>query len=260
MTVSVHPESPESVFAAFASQVWKYAYEGTLFVGRIAGGIPSDPNVAASWLRTKISDKDDIIREAVAKTMAERGISAEEANEEVASMRHFTGFKREPGRGLYIEGRQLKAAVKEAAMVAVAAGHIPLAGWGITRKYLKGFVAEHIIVPEERLYFTDESGAYITEPTAIAQQFVHTARGSAPHYKEYVDNARINFTLKTDWPFTDEQWQIIWLVGQEQGVGASRSGGFGAYKVIKWESKGEDASKAKKPGSKTASKSDTEEE
>ena len=244
--------SPESVFAAFAAQVWKYSYNGTLYVGRIAGGIPSDPNVAESWLRTKISDKDDIIREAVAKTMAERGISAEEANKEVASMRHFTGFKREKGKGLYIEGRQLKAAVKEAAMVAVAAGHIPLSGWGITRKYLKGFVAEHVIIPEERLYFKDADGNYVVEPTAIAQQFVHTARGSAPHYKEYVDDAYIDFTLKTDWPFTDEQWQIIWTVGQEQGIGASRSGGFGTYKVVKWDSIGEDAQKARKPGGKTS--------
>jgi hypothetical protein len=28
---------------------------------------------------------------------------------------------------------------------------------------------------------------------------------------------------------------MLWLTGEQQGVGASRSQGFGRYEVIKWE-------------------------
>ena len=41
--------------------------------------------------------------------------------------------------------------------------------------------------------------------------------------------------MKTDWKFTDEQWAMIWLTGEEQGVGGSRSQGFGRYQVTRWD-------------------------
>lgn len=244
---------PVSVFAGARDRVWPHRFEGTLFVDTIAGGIPSDEKVAEAWLRTKITDKDEIIREAVAKTMAERGISKEDAAEVVASLKHFTGFKHNEF-GFYIDGRQLKAAIKEAAMVAVAAGKIPLRGWGVTSKYLKGFVAEHIMVVEDVLYLEkdawlcDDDGIPVKRnPEAlavmeaseaygggIAQQFVHTNYGSAPHYKEYIKDAWIDFTVITDFDFTDEHWDQIWGTGEQQGIGASRSGGFGRYSVVRW--------------------------
>lgn len=217
----------DSVFEKYRNKAWPYQFAGSLHVATIAGGIPSDERVVESWLRTKLADDDELIREAVARTMAERGISAQEASEQVASMRHFTGFKRDE-QGLYIEGRQLKAAIKEAAMVAVGAGKLNLRGWGATNKFLKGFIAEHVMVAEDRLLLG------VTEASGIVQQFVHTQYGSAPHYKEYVTDAKIDFTVLSDHPFTDEQWAMVWLTGEQQGIGASRSGGFGRYTVTKW--------------------------
>lgn len=229
VTVPTTSDRRVSVFDTFRDLAWPFRFEGTLHVYNIAGGIPSDPNVAEAWLKTKLSDKEDLLREAVARTMAERGISAEEAAAQVASMKHFTGFKRHPEHGLYIEGRQLKAAIKESAMIAVATEKIPLKGWGITRKYLKGFVAEHIMVVDDILSLG------VSEPTGTVQQFVHTQYGSAPHYKEYVENCDIHFTVITDYDFLPEHWAQIWLTGEEQGIGASRSAGFGRYTVTRWE-------------------------
>lgn len=233
MTTSTAPsnisERRTSVFDTYRDLAWPFRFEGTLHVYNIAGGIPSDEKVAEAWLRTKLTDKEDLLREAVAKTMAERGISAEEAAQVVASLKHFTGFKRHPKHGLYIEGRQLKAAIKEAAMIAVGSNKIPLKNWGVTNKYLKGFVAEHIMVVDDLLPLG------VTEPSGIVQQFVHTQYGSAPHYKEHVDDCDIHFTVITDWDFTAEQWAQIWLTGEQQGIGASRSAGFGRYTVTKWE-------------------------
>ena len=73
------------------------------------------------------------------------------------------------------------------------------------------------------------------EPTGVMQRFVHTYRGSGIQYEEYVEDAKISFTIETDHLFTDEQWAMIWLTGEQQGIGASRSQGFGRYEVTGWE-------------------------
>lgn len=220
-----------SVFAKHDRKNYPYVYGGTLLVDNIFGGVPSDPRVAEGWLKTKLAPKDDLIREMVAETMAERGVNVEQATELVDIAKHLNGFKRDPERGgeLYIEGRQLKAAIKEAASVAMAAGKIMARGWGATNKGIQSWVAEHIFVIEDRLYLG------VTEPTDVEQGFVHTFRGNGIQYNEYVEEAKINFTIETDYQFTEEQWAAIWLTGQRQGIGASRSQGRGTYEVIRWE-------------------------
>jgi hypothetical protein len=217
-----------SVFAKHATKAWPFKFTGTLHVRNIAGGTPSDPKVAEGWLKTKLADKDDLIREAVATTMAERGITADEAAAEVDMLKHLNGFKRDD-QGLYIEGRQLKAALKEAASVAVASGKLNARGWGKTNKGLLSYLAEHVMVVEDRLHLG------VTEATGITQRFVHTWRGTGIQYEEYVEDAKVDFTVIADHDFTDEQWAMIWLTGEQQGIGASRSQGFGRYEVTRWE-------------------------
>lgn len=217
-----------SVFASFGKKAWPYRFEGSLRVFTIAGGIPTDERVAENWLKTKLADKDDLIREAVANTMAERGITADEAAKEVDSLKHLNGFKRDES-GLYIEGRQLKAALKEAVSVAVASGKLKLKGWGETRKFITSYFPEHVFVLDDRLHLGT------SEPTGISQRFVHTFRGTGIQYEEFVEDAKISFTLASDHPFTDEEWAMIWLTGEQQGIGASRSQGFGRYEVTRWE-------------------------
>lgn len=219
-----------SAFAGFQRKAWPYRFAGALHVATIAGGTPTDQKVAEAWLKTKLADSDDLIREAVATTMAERGIPADEAVAAVDSLKHLNGFKRDPELGLYIEGRQLKAGIKEAASVAGSAGKLPTGKvWGATKKGLLGFIAEHVFVAEDRLYLG------VNEPTGVMQRFVHTFRGTGIQYEEYVEDAKISFTVVTDHKFTDEQWAMIWLTGEQQGIGASRSQGFGRYEVTSWE-------------------------
>ncbi len=67
------------------------------------------------------------------------------------------------------------------------------------------------------------------------QRFVSTFRGTGIQYEEYVEDAKINFTIASDYDFSEEEWAMLWLTGQEQGIGASRSQGFGRYKVIGWD-------------------------
>lgn len=225
----------QSVFAKFTDTVYPYVFHGELVVSQLAGGTPSDPKVTEGWLRSKVSDKDDLIRDMIVQTILERGITEEEALAEVDQLKHLNGFKRDETTGeLFIEGRQLKAAIKEAAMVAANAGNLTTKGWGNPdnanfKKGLKGWLPEHIFVQDKRLYLG------VTEPTGIVQRFVHTHRGAAIQYEEYVEDARISFEVVTDYDFSDKEWAAIWLTGEKQGIGASRSQGFGVYAVTKWE-------------------------
>lgn len=228
---------PQSVFADLQRKAWPYEFRGALQVRNIAGGVPSDPNVAEGWLRSKVETSDAIIREMVAQVMAEREVTLEQATKEVDTLKHLNGFKRNPDdKTLFIEGRQLKAAIKEAASVAVASDKLKSRGWGKTNKGLLSYLAEHVMVVEDRLpLLSPETGAPITEPTGITQRFVHTWRGSGIQYEEYVAVADIEFTIRCDHDFTHEEWGLLWLTGQEQGLGASRSQGYGRYTLTRWE-------------------------
>lgn len=217
------------VFDKYRDDAFPYQYSGTLHVGMICGGVPTDPKVAEGWLKTKLGiDNDRLIQEMVAETMIERGVSPEEAVSLVNAQKNLNGFKRDE-KGLYIEGRQLKAALKEAVNVAVAAGKLDKRGWGKTNKGLLGYLAEHVFVTEERLHLG------VTEATGINQRFVHTFRGTGIQYEEYVEGADINFTVISDHDFSDKEWATIWLCGEQQGIGASRSQGYGRYEVTRWE-------------------------
>jgi hypothetical protein len=174
----------------------------------------------------------------------------EQAVKQVASdMAGFNMFKR-VGAGpeykgypeglLYVEGRQLKAALKEAVAVAANAGKIRTKNWGnpdnaAYKKQLKGWFPEHVFVTDTILPLFTEDGEGISEPKGVLQKFVHTHRGDAIGYEEYVDQAVVRFHVKTDVELTEEEWAMIWLTGQDQGLGASRSQGFGTYTVTGWE-------------------------
>lgn len=231
----------ESVFADIMGRSFPYVYHGSIEVGTLVGGIPSDPNVARGWLETKMkaTTPEEKIQQMVSEVMIERKMTADEALDEVNKRKNLNGFKRgadEVYDGvLFYEARQLKAALKEAVSVAVGANKIKQQGWGTTRKWISGFFPEHVFIRETNLYLLDQSGTYVTEPTDILQQFVHTRFGSSIQYQEYVTGAHFDFTVVADYLFTDQDWAYIWTTGEMNGLGASRSQGYGTYKVTRWE-------------------------
>lgn len=224
-----------SKFDKYRKDAWPYEFAATIRVPAISGGVPADPKISEGWIRSKFDEKDALIHAMVADTMLEREVDFGEATKIVDAQQNVNGFKRN-GHGLYIEGRQVKAAIKEATSVAVAAGKIPMKNWGKTNKHLQGFVAEHVVVVE------DEIPLGADEASGVHQRFIHKydpsvkRRISAIHYEEYVENAEMNFTVRTDFNFKEKDWAMIWLTGEQQGIGASRSQGFGRYEVTRWES------------------------
>ena len=226
---------PESVFAKYEDKNYPYRFAGTLWLASIAGGVPADPKVIEGHLARKVSAPDDLIRAEAAEIMLERGLELDEAIEEMSSVKGLTGFRRDPEHGLYIGGFQLKAALKEAANIAVASGKLKKGGWGLhsANRGVLSWVAEHVFVIEDRLYLG------VIEPSEIAQSFVHkvTPKGpvSAIQYTEIVHDAKVDFTVETDWDFAPEEWATIWQTGERNGIGAARKMGYGTYKVVKWE-------------------------
>lgn len=221
---------PTSIFGRQEAKLYCHRFSGTLFVPILVGGTPSNDRVAEGWLKTKIADNDDLIREEVAKTMAERGVTAEEAIEHVDIMKHLNGFKRDD-EGLYIEGRQLKSAIKEAANILWAKDR-----WGPTNKGTRSFFAEHVFVLEDRLHIRHAAnGEAVIKADDIQQRFVSTFRGTGIQYEEVCRDAAVDFTIVTDHEFKAAQWAELWTCGQKQGIGASRSQGYGQYVVSAWD-------------------------
>jgi len=222
----------ESIFAEYEHKGYPYRFKGHIAVDLLAGGTPSDPKVAEGWIKGrgyKGDLKDQLLVNEVAKIMEERGITEEQAIEQAAQNRHLIGFKRDEN-GLYVEGRHLKACLKEAVSIAADVGKIDIRGFGANKKKgVRSFVAEHIFVVERKLHLG------VTEPTEVLQSFIHTFRGDGIQYSEMVEGAEFDFTVETDHDFGEEFWAQTWLTAQREGVGAMRSQGYGQFKVTAWE-------------------------
>jgi hypothetical protein len=207
----------------------------------LCGGVPADEKQVTGWINAKLKDtrSPGEISELVLRTMADRAaagnaITQDEAIAEVAgSMVGQNGFKGDE-RGLFIEGRQLKAAIKEAVSIAVAGGKLAKGGWGITRKGLHSFVAEHVFVVEEKLYLARDGG-HLGAPDGTLQKMVHTWRGDAISYEDFAKEIDLDFVVMTDYRFSRDEWAMLWLTGEMEGIGASRSQGFGRYEVVRWD-------------------------
>lgn len=225
-----------SIFADIADKTFDQKFHAELLVYELHGGIPTDPKKAAGWIASKMGLKDEALQEMVVKTMTERGVDfetmthedIEAAAEEIADLRQLNGFKRVDDQ-LCIEGRQVKAMLKEAASIAVAGNHLPARGWGKTNKGLLNFLAEHIFVLEDKIPLG------VVEPSGISQRFVHTWRGSGIQYEEYVIDAKVSCTVVTDYDWPKEFWPTVWVIAEKNGLGASRSTGVGTFEVTAWD-------------------------
>lgn len=225
-----------SIFADIANKTFDKQFHAELLVHEIHGGIPADPDKATGWIASKMGLKDDMLRDMVVKTMEERGTveaatteDVTDAAGEVADLKQLNGFKRQDDGTLYIEGRQVKAMLKEAASIAVAGNHLPSRGWGKTNKGLLNFLAEHIFVLDDQIPLGT------VEPSGISQRFVHTWRGSGIQYEEFVTDAKVSFTVVTDFEWPKEFWPTVWVIAEKNGLGASRSTGVGTFEVQTWD-------------------------
>ena len=227
------------------ADLWNYHVVTLQFREKLMGGIPKDPKIIQAWLRSKAGiTNEEEIREATVRTMQELGheVSPDmtyqqvlEASEALTEQKSTNGFKRDADLGLYIEGRQVKAAIKESTNIHYAGDR-----WGKTKKGPKSYVAERVFILEDKIALMRD------QPDGVELVIGHVTGPQGPRstlaHHEYAYRPRLTFTvmeskvvLNKDEPSLDaDQWATIWVSMQEQGIGALRSQGHGRFDVVQF--------------------------
>lgn len=225
------------------------------FRDKIVGGIPLDPKIVQNWLASRMGDDDrNDLKIRLIQTLQERGVPIEaemsfeeiiKLAEEFAETRNANGFKRDepwrtPNRGLYIESRIVKAAIKEVTSILYTG-----AKWGqrakkggadgemIGGKSPKSMMAERAFVEPQRIYLG------VMDPTGIDTFVGHVMTMQGPRSTltryEFVYQPKVTFYVAAAEDFVKfEDWAKLWRLCQDNGIGSLRSQGHGTFDVIGW--------------------------
>lgn len=239
--------TPASVFAGAD---W-HTYEAELtFTGKLFGGSPFDPQLVEGWLKKNLGiSTEEQLRQWTLEHLAEtQGLDPTKATDEEieraiaenAIEKKAQGFKRLPGNNKpYVEGRTLKAMIKEATSIAYPIGEHK---WGqyknTTGKWVGGkapvaVVAERVSIQSQPFVVANDTDGF-----EFAVGHIEDWKGtrSTIGYFEYVEQPVITLPVQVlDDFISEEQWARIWPVAERNGLGARRSQGGGQFLVTRWE-------------------------
>lgn len=199
---------------------------------RIVGGVPNDPNMIANWLKANMPNVTEDERAKLAQTTIE---AVQPAVDEAAG-KMWTTFKRDE-KGLYIEGRQLKAAFKEAANILREALQKQEKAEKKSRfTGIRSKLAEHLFVEDERIYLV-RNGEPVKTPTGTEERAINviTAQGPRTALKRVDFVAPEGLELRARVRYLDAGIVDADLVGTLiefmgwNGLGADRSLGSGQF-------------------------------
>lgn len=241
---------PGPLTSVFSGDAWTYYQAQLSFTGKLYGGSPFDPQLVEGWLKKNLGiDDAEQLRTWTLQHLAEtQGLDPttatdaeiEKAIAENAIEKKAQGFKRTPDTNEpYIEGRHLKAMLKEATSIGFPQGEHK---WGqyknTTGKLVGGksplsTVAERVWVPEEPIVVAKDTDDF---EFAVGHIDDWKGRRSTIGYFEYCVKPTLDVTVGVlDDFLTFEQWTRIWEVAEKNGLGARRSQGGGQFLVIKWD-------------------------
>lgn len=203
----------------------------------IVGGIPANPELVQTWVDAKNKDKKQAEREKIAQAHRDK---TEELSEELAE-RNGIGFLRDEDGELVIEGRQIKAMLKESANI--IKDTCPTGSkkdgkpvFGV--KQLKSKVADQIFVVEEYIKLGR------TEPDEIVERPIHVMTPMGPRDSikvcEVCYGVEVEFTVKRHKGTGKMAVPEATLLGildyaQNIGGGSERSQGKGTFEVLSVE-------------------------
>lgn len=207
-------------------------YKVKIHLKNIVGGIPKSKEMIDCWLKTANKNWTDEQREAIKNATIE---SLPDAGEALTD-KQTVCFKRDPEKGLYIDGRIIKAMLKENCNVIKDLLPNPAKKGnekGITN--LKSKAAEQLFVDEEKVYLGRMEPDYVDENPI----HVMTAQGPRDSIKRFqlVFDADIEFTLWRRIGNIVPEFAMLAALDYAQtlGLGASRSQGYGQFNVISVE-------------------------
>lgn len=246
---------PVSVFAEdgvpAADRDWtKYTVELS-FSGKLYGGSPFDPKLVEGWLKKNlgISDEEQLKQWTIQHLSEVKGLDPADvtdadinkAVEENAIEQKAQGFKRLTAMGNepYVEGRHIKAMLKEATNIAYPQGenkwgrYTNTQGKEVGGKAPASVVAERVWVPEQPVIVAKD-----TDDFEFAVGHIDDWRGrrSTIGYFEFCEKPVLTFELEVlDDFISKDQWARIWRAAERNGLGARRSQGGGQFVVSKWK-------------------------
>lgn len=207
------------------------------FRDRLVGGTPKNQKQILDWLKARPKfDADLDFLDKLMEISEEMGLPIPETRDadwldqitgELVKRNYTQGFKMDAD-GCYIEGRQAKAMIKEAANILW-----PKRTWGKSNKGTRGFWAERVFVEPYKIPLGTSAPA--------VDQFVGHIKGpqgpqSTLSLYEYVEQPAIDFTVEVlDDCIEQEDWIKIWQLAERNGLGAKRSQSFGQFVVTRWE-------------------------
>ncbi len=210
---------------------------------RIGGGIPNDPELIKGWVAANMkSATEEAQQKIVTATLAELPAMTEEKADGM-----WTTFKVDP-KGIYIEGRQVKAMFKECANILrdklideekkskskdEAAKNL--------YTNLKSKVAERLFVEEDHIHILKE-GKPLPKSDGNEERAIHVLTPQGPRSAlKRVDFVAGPATLKFNVRYLDENnkgvvsldlIKAILEFGGWNGLGADRSQGNGLFTVV----------------------------
>ena len=197
---------------------------------RVVGAIPKNPDIIDTWVMSRAKKKG--------KSEEEAKVIAEKIKEEVGAdpevEKNWVGFKSDR-TGVYLEDRNLKAMLREAATTLEL-----FKGTGSVAR--KQTFQHGLFIKPEKIYFMRD-GRPIKEPDGYQDRAIHVMTPSGPRSslkrEDYIDPpAYLEFEIWVVIPkdrkepyINDEFIKECLELGQEIGLGGSRSQGFGKFIV-----------------------------
>lgn len=243
--MAIRLEEPVSVFDS--DGLWN-EWEITLrFRDKLMGGIPKDPKVIEGWILSQAGVKKkwevtQMLRRTLMELDPELVLATDapletllELSSAMAANKNTVGFKRDEF-GLYLEERKVKAMLKEVTNILFAGDK-----WGKTRKGPKNYLAERVFVDPAKLRFDRD------EPDGIELIIGRVNGPQGPRsvlaYHEYVERVEVQFHMKAvngsmtkpDKNADEDPWREMWVLAQENGLGALRSQGHGKFDVVQFD-------------------------
>lgn len=237
---------PVSLFSKAVTRNYAF-YQITLFAETLVGGTPRNPRQMLVWIQTNLQNKNSVPN-VYLKTLSEmypeemRTIMTLEGEEQAKAITALaeklnelqgTCFKRDEQNRPYIEGRQIKAGLKEAANLLGGFWKVD-SGTGKS-KTPRSVIAERVFVEDERVYL--EGDFEMVEDTRIVHvedfRIPDKTRSSFKPY-EMARNVRLTFTLAVDTLIAktlEKHWEDMWVRFEFNGLGADRSIGRGRFVV-----------------------------
>lgn len=202
---------------------------------RLVGGIPRKPEMIEGWLKSNMPKITDAERESLkATTLTELPKAVEDKAEGM-----WTTFK-EDDDGIYLEGRQIKAAFKESANILRDLLQVNESKKDTKKsRYtaLRAKLAERLFIEEERIRMT-RGGDVVKAPDGFVERPIHvmTAMGERTALKrtDYVESPTVTFHLRLlkDGVIDLELVKTLLDHMAWNGLGTDRSQGNGKFQTV----------------------------